>query len=284
VKTLLFIDTNILLDFYRVRGKEASIGFLKHIDQNHDRIITTHQVEMEFKKNRQRVILEAFQACKEPNLGSVQPPGFLLDAKPAQALARSKNALGRHTKSIRDRIAKVLEAPTVKDPVFRCFQRLFRARAACHLLSDDKAAREIERLALRRFLKGQPPRKMIDTSFGDAVNWEWIIRCAERQGAEIIIVTRDGDYGVTHNGRTLLNDFLLSEFRLRVSKKRRIELTDRLAEGFKRASISVTAKEEQEEDRLLKELAKQTSSLDDDQVSYLLSFMRKLMAESVTPK
>ena len=50
---LIFIDTNILLDFYRVRGPKEDLSILRHIDNNLDRFITTDQVEMEFKKNRQ---------------------------------------------------------------------------------------------------------------------------------------------------------------------------------------------------------------------------------------
>ena len=57
MSVLVFIDTNIYLDFYRVRGTDATLSILKHFDENHDRIITTSEVEMEYKKNRQRVTL-----------------------------------------------------------------------------------------------------------------------------------------------------------------------------------------------------------------------------------
>jgi rRNA-processing protein FCF1 len=56
---LIVVDTNILLDFYNVRGRESGLSILKHIDDNRDRFITTNQVEMEFKKNRQRVIVDS---------------------------------------------------------------------------------------------------------------------------------------------------------------------------------------------------------------------------------
>ena len=55
---LVFVDTNILLDFYRFR-RESGLVLLQRFDKIHDRLITTYQVEMEFKKNRQRVILDA---------------------------------------------------------------------------------------------------------------------------------------------------------------------------------------------------------------------------------
>ena len=47
---LLFIDTNIYLDFYRRRGPGNPLSTLTHFDGNFDRIITTTEVEMEYKK------------------------------------------------------------------------------------------------------------------------------------------------------------------------------------------------------------------------------------------
>ena len=38
--TLLFIDTNIFLDFYRQVGRESNLSILKHLRPHHDRIIT----------------------------------------------------------------------------------------------------------------------------------------------------------------------------------------------------------------------------------------------------
>ena len=54
---LIFIDTNILLDFYRIRRSDVSLSFLKRIDDHHSDIVVGSQVEMEFKKNRQSVII-----------------------------------------------------------------------------------------------------------------------------------------------------------------------------------------------------------------------------------
>lgn len=47
---LIFIDTNILLDFYRIRKSNVSMKYLEEIENHLDLIITSSQVEMEFKK------------------------------------------------------------------------------------------------------------------------------------------------------------------------------------------------------------------------------------------
>lgn len=51
IQKLLFIDTNIWLDFYRARN-EISLKLLKDIEKIADRLIVTYQLESEFKKNR----------------------------------------------------------------------------------------------------------------------------------------------------------------------------------------------------------------------------------------
>ena len=60
---LLFIDTNIYLDFYRIRN-EVKAPFLVHLEGIKDTLIVTDQVEMEFKKNRQSSILEGMKELK----------------------------------------------------------------------------------------------------------------------------------------------------------------------------------------------------------------------------
>jgi hypothetical protein len=90
---LIFIDTNILLDFYRVRGRESGLSILKHIDNHLDRFITTNQVEMEFKKNRQRVIPDSHSTFKLPGFEGLQLPAFISESKQSKALARNQKQL-----------------------------------------------------------------------------------------------------------------------------------------------------------------------------------------------
>ncbi|MGH8654160.1 MAG: hypothetical protein ACREYE_19240 [Gammaproteobacteria bacterium] len=96
---------------------------------------------------------------------------------------------------------------------------------------------------------------------GDAVNWEWIVHCAEDSGKDIIIVTRDTDYGVSYGEKFFLNDWLLLEFKERISQRRKIVLMDRLARAFKLVEIRVSAKAEQEEKDLVAELSAKLPSL-----------------------
>ncbi len=86
---------------------------------------------------------------------------------------------------------------------------------------------------------------------GDAINWEWMIDCATERGAELVIVTRDTDYGCDFEGQTLPNDHLAQEFSERVSRKRKIILCRRLSDALKHFEVAVTAEEEAEEVELI---------------------------------
>lgn len=104
----------------------------------------------------------------------------------------------------------------------------------------------IRNLARKRFILGYPPRKKEDNSIGDALNWEWVVKCAQDSGKNIIIVTRDSDYGATLQNESFLNDWLRQEFKERVSHKRKIILTERLSTAFKAIKSSVSKKMENE--------------------------------------
>jgi hypothetical protein len=255
---LVFIDTNIFLDFYRVRGQDTDLSILHHFEGNHAKLISTYQVEMEYKKNRQRVILDSLQSIKTPDGG--QSPAFLKSSKPQQALVTAQKKVKDQTKKLRERTIRTLKNPSQNDPVYKTAQRLFRATGPIHLTREKKVRFQIRNLARKRFVLGYPPRKSADTSIGDAINWEWIVYCARQCDHHIVIVSRDTDYGLVVDGEAFLNDWLRQEFKQRVSQKRDVLLTSRLTEAFKIAGIKVTPQEEAQEKKLLKERSTTASS------------------------
>lgn len=115
-------------------------------------------------------------------------------------------------------------------------------------------AGSIRSAARKRFVLGYPPRKPGDTSIGDAINWEWIIHCAQAStdGHHVLIVSRDGDYGITFDGEPILNDWLRSEFKARVSRKRKIELTNKLSNALRKLDEIVQAEDERAEELVLR--------------------------------
>ena len=249
--SIVFIDTNIFLDFYKIEGRKEDLSILKRINENHDLIITSSQVEMEFYKNRHNVIIKAFKEFQIPNLEKWKPPVFLLQSKQYKAIIKKQKDVKRHTQDLKDRMKKVLQDPVRYDPVYKVARKLFLSKTEWNLSKTNKKSDEIRKLAEKRFILGYPPRKDNDTSMGDAFNWEWIIDCAIESGKDVVIVTRDSDYGKTFDNKTILNDWLLQEFREKVNRRRKIELTTKLTEGLKAAEITITKKEEEIEEELI---------------------------------
>lgn len=249
--TLLFVDTNVMLDFYRIRKSDISTKYLQQLEICKDRLIVGAQVEMEYKKHRQRVLVDFLTASTTPDWSKLTPPALIADLQAVKMIEKHRTQIMAQRKRVTDKIMKVLNDPTHHDPVYQTLQRLFKNSSPLNLHRNRKERFEIRELAEKRFKLGYPPRKSTDTSIGDAINWEWIVRCAKDTGKHVVIVTRDTDYGVNHGGQSYLNDWLRQEFSERVSYKRKIVLTDKLSVGLKEVHAAVTKEMEDEESRLL---------------------------------
>ncbi|MDO8716135.1 MAG: PIN domain-containing protein [Dehalococcoidales bacterium] len=248
---LVFIDTNIFLDFYEVDSGDATLPLLKYINKNHSKIITTSEVEMEFKKNRQRVILESLSYIKLKKAELISIPAFLRESTLDRNIKKTQKDLNFQSAALVGRALSILRDP-LSDRVYRTLQRLFTSRADCHLTRHKAIRRNIQTLATKRFELGYPPRKVSDHSLIDAINWEWIIHCAQHSTHDIVIVSRDRDYGEHYSGDSIINDWLLQEFGERVGRTRSISLTTSLSKALTQASIIVSKAEQEAEESLIK--------------------------------
>jgi hypothetical protein len=230
------------------------MNYLKIIEANLLRIITGSQVAMEYKKNRQKVILETLSKIKDPDWNSLTPPALLTNALPVKIINDKRKEIAKQQKKIKERIEKILSNPTYNGEVYKTLQRLFKNNSPYNLNREMKDRYRIRNLAKKRFILGYPPRKKEDNSIGDAINWEWVIDCAIRSTKDIIIVTRDNDFGFVFNNKGYLNDWLHQEFKERVSQKRKIILTDKLTQAFKLTNIHVTREMEEEEMNIIESL------------------------------
>ncbi len=248
IQKLIFVDTNIWLDFYRART-EAGLALLKHLEKVSDRLIVHYQLEMEYKRNRQAAIIEGIQELKPPT--NIPRPGLFSDAKAVKAMQSNLKAATDRVKALKVKLGKVLADPVKNDPVYQVCQRLFHADTDLILTRENSFRHTIRRRAFRRFIHGCPPRKKNDTSIGDALNWEWMIECALRKEAELVIVSRDADYGLVFEDKAYINDHLRQEFSERVSRKRKILLYTKLSEALKHFEIPITKEEVEEEEAII---------------------------------
>jgi predicted nucleic acid-binding protein len=251
MSSLVFIDTNILLDFYRYPRGSAILSVLEHIENNHDKIITSTQIEMEYKKNRQKVILNSMVEMKGPKWDSYKLPVILSATQAAQSIESDRKDIEKQSKILRRKIESVLKKPSNNDDVFKTLQRLFKSDSDLNLKRPDPKRFTIRNLARKRFVLGYPPRKDSDVSIGDAINWEWLIYCAQQKNQDVVVVSRDSDYGCKLGDEPIINDWLSQEFKQRVNIRKKVTLTDKLMNGFKMANISVKKKEIEAEDKML---------------------------------
>jgi hypothetical protein len=243
VEKLLFVDANIWLDFYRPRQSDVALELLKQLEGLAEKIIVTHVLEMEYKKSRQAAILLGLNELRSPP--KLTTLGILSEATAARMIENNRQAIEKRLGRLRSKLHKALLSPAKHDPVYKTCQRIFGRKSELLLsLEDDSRTRRLRRIirekATRRFLLGCPPRKGRENSIGDAVNWEWMVHCAQEHDAELVILTRDEDYGPRFGKDLLLNDHLNQEFKERVSQKRKVLLYKSAALALKHFDVKVS--------------------------------------------
>lgn len=247
---LVFIDTNIFLDFYRMGSGQGALRQLDLLNQVKDRIITTYQIEMEYKKHRQEMVVETHNQLRGISSDNKQFSPLLLDFQPATTIKKDIINIEKQQKKIKERMDKILLNPSRNDPIYQHLQRLFKSESDLNLNRDKNIRHTIRRRAQKRFFLGYPPRKTSDNSIGDAVNWEWIIECGIQHKTDVTIVSRDNDFGITHNKKRYINDWLKQEFKERVGRKE-ITLTNSLMAALGQLKVKVSAKDKKEEQELI---------------------------------
>lgn len=153
---LVFIDTNIFLDFYR-QGGESAARQLAALDRHKGAIITSEQVRMEFFKNRQKVIADSLTKMQRPSRMSVPP--ILADFGPAKTMQDNLEAAAAAYGEVRSRVEAIISDPSQHDTVYTNLRGLFDTPSALNLSAGHARQSEVLALARERFALGYPPRK-----------------------------------------------------------------------------------------------------------------------------
>lgn len=248
-KSLVFIDTNIFLDFYRLRGA-AVVRQLQALRRHRSSLILTDQVRMEFLKNRQNAVADIWKEVPAP---VVNLPAVLRDEECSIKFVEKITEAKRYHKEIQKKALEMLQSPRESDVVYREVEGLFSERATKLLSNNSREYDRVHARAKQRFDLGYPPRKDKDRSIGDALNWEWIIECASAGGsANVTIVSRDGDFEGGIGQKSALNDFLRDEFDRRVGNGGQLRLTQKLTDALEVLEESVAAEDREAEENLIK--------------------------------
>ena len=131
-KSLIFIDTNIFLDFYRVH-EEKYFDRLEKLVKVSDRLIITEQVEMEYKKNRAKIVLSLLRELDY----KFQIPDICSELHLTKKIDDHKNEINKLIGKIKNNLKKILENPENHDETYKILTSLFNVRGALRLNYSD---------------------------------------------------------------------------------------------------------------------------------------------------
>lgn len=179
----LFLDANILLDFYRFGDDDISeVGKIVELIKGQEIVLFTNsQLESEIERNREKVLSESFSALKA-NKFSVRAPNYCASFPEYAELREALKVAGeRHAALVAALENRVKQRQLPADTLIKTLL------ANAKVMPIDSTV--VGKAKLRVDL-GNPPGKK--GSLGDAVHWECLL--ANASGYSFDLVSRDGDF------------------------------------------------------------------------------------------
>lgn len=211
----IFIDTNVYLDFYRI--KEVN-PLLKPLIELCGHILVTKQVVNEVLRNRGNLATEILNH----NFEKFQFSSSLPDALTAFALSDIDPEISKKIDNIKAETKKINGELNL---LSKALSEIFEKTIEHVSKGEDKVSIELQKIfdsaidnddrqlkaAEKRKLLGNPPGKKNDP-IGDELSWEQILDYAELNKCPIWIVSKDNDFITkSSNGKIFGNPLLLKE-------------------------------------------------------------------------
>ena len=254
-RTLLFIDTNILLDFYRAPQSDLSLEVFNELLAHPDTLIISEQVEIEFNNNRKQVIEEYIKHIPVKIENIALAPVLLSNTEEAIKIKTEVENLTKDFKELKKTLRSILNSPDEKDKAYQKIIPFFNINTDLNYKNAEaKLQDEIFLKAIKRFHRGMPPRKKDDLSIGDALNWEWCLHCcSEKDKANLIILSRDEDFAESpKRPDNPILKVLEDEFKSQVGDGFDVKLERSLTKALSDIQISLTAEQAKELDEIQK--------------------------------
>ncbi|MBU1044539.1 MAG: DUF4935 domain-containing protein [Candidatus Omnitrophica bacterium] len=238
----VFIDTNILLNFYafhkdHIDKLEKIINLMK---EKKIILILPQQTVDEFNRRREDKFKETLEHIDSFKIKFATP----VSCHGTSEIQIIKDGIQRVHKALKNLHNKLLKQIGTKSlPADSLIYKIFKT-ADIIPISDKLLS-----IAKRRVDLGNPPGKR--GSYCDAINWECILENIPN-GKDLYFVSEDGDYASVIDPKNL-SDFLKDEWARRVSSK--IYFYQSLSEFLKDkfTEVKITAKEIAEEKQAIEE-------------------------------
>lgn len=238
----LFLDANILLDFFRFGDDDISeVGKIVALVQGKDiALYTNSQLKSEIDRNREKVLSESFSSIKATKY-ALRAPNYCASFPELAALKIALKVAGeKHSalvSTIEDKIKK-------KDlPADKIIELLFESAQEIEI---NKSI--VDKAKLRLDL-GNPPGKK--GSLGDAVHWESLLSLSS--GYSFDLVSRDGDFA-SELDSTEIKGFLLSDWQQKFGQYSSISLFPSLGAYFRARFPQIKLSDEAAKNELISRL------------------------------
>lgn len=197
----IFIDTNIILNFYRINNKDSINAILGAIKKYKKYFISTKQSQDEFLRNRDRTMKDFIEELKKQNY-KAHSNSVIATLDTYNEYYDSIIKANKSTRNIIDEMTKLIENPEI-DSIYKIYLDLSK-------IAYDRTNDIIEK-AKRRKIIGNPPTSRKDTC-GDEIIWETLLEyCNEN----LIIISKDSTFNDNYN-------FLKDEFYRIKNKKLKV--------------------------------------------------------------
>lgn len=239
---LLFIDSNIFLNFYDFHDEDLTqlAKLVDFIKSGEIKLFLTSQVCDEVKRNREVRLKGAYGQFVDSRPTLPMPPfckhyDEYVDIKRVQSILDKLKA--QLSKKLWDDIQKhTLKADEVIQGLISVSQ----------IIESDAYLPQ----SIKRHQLGRPPGKK-DRSYGDEINWEALLAEVEGEG-EFILLSKDGDYSHPID-ENLAKDYLVEEWK-KAHPDNEIFFYKSLTRFFSEHDIKIELRVEQEKDSLVQGL------------------------------
>lgn len=240
----IFLDANILLDFYRYGLDDLSQieKLLTLMDDEEIVIYSNKLLRDEVNRGRDAELSQSFEALRKFKF-ELKLPNYCIGLSEVKPLLESLKDANKHHQTLVQAVQAELYNKTLEAD--KLITKLFEKTV------DIKITPTLLERASQRQQFNNPPRKRKD-SIGDSLHWESLLSL--EQSLRLNLISRDADF-TSEIEPTKLKDFLRSEWIAAHGTLAHVDLYKSLIDFFKVKYPDIKLSEETEKNTLISQLA-----------------------------